>query len=86
MSPTAAMLILGHHMKPTPQVNTSPSPSPPVFQVKASAVKWVLDYVPIVFKRRSQTRQCTVEDQSFTSSDSGLMEKKFREVLELGYW
>lgn len=93
MAPTAAMLMLGyqHH---TGGGSTSPPPPPlppaadspaAAFRMKASAMKWVLNYIPISQQTTPPQPKQYKRDQSPSSSDSA-WEMRFQEVLDLIYW
>lgn len=77
MSPTAAMLILVHH-KPSSGLSPETSGS----TAKAFGFKRFLDNIHI-FEERSSVERSNVETRGKNpSSEAGLMEKRFRAVLE----
>ncbi|PSS26164.1 3-ketoacyl-CoA synthase [Actinidia chinensis var. chinensis] len=81
MAPTAAMLMLGHHSRPNSSSHHhQPRASPPtaaslLFQVKATALKWVSDHNPIITSQEKVGSGKTKVDSS--SSDSAL-ERRFQ--------
>ncbi|KAJ4716040.1 Soluble inorganic pyrophosphatase 6ic [Melia azedarach] len=90
MAPTAAMLILSHHSKPSSSPPTFPSCSRPhaaaaaaaSLMVKVSAVKWVQQGYTI-FKGKSEDQESCFAD----SDPSGFaLGKSFQEALEQSWW
>ncbi|KAE9448411.1 hypothetical protein C3L33_19691, partial [Rhododendron williamsianum] len=85
MAPTAAMLMLGHTSKPSSTFQ-APSPNSSVFQVKATAAKWVSDHFPVREGTPEARRKSMADDEPcFSSSDSAL-ERKFQQDLQLSCW
>ncbi|KAL2537199.1 3-ketoacyl-CoA synthase [Forsythia ovata] len=79
MAPTAAMLILGHHTRPTSRIsNCSSSPSAPVFQVQASIAKYVSRF-NTVFRQESSK----VKESAAVDSSAAALERRFQEVIEM---
>ncbi|GLT47591.1 hypothetical protein SLA2020_212780 [Shorea laevis] len=76
MAPTAAMLILSHHNKP------SSTSSPPLVSVAAASIEMKASANKMVLQKRSgvDSKEPTME-----AADSAL-EKRFREALELSCW
>ncbi|KAL2537135.1 3-ketoacyl-CoA synthase [Forsythia ovata] len=75
MAPTAAMLILGHHTRPTSRIsNCSSSPSAPVFQVQASIAKYVSRF-NTVFRQESSK----VKESAAVDSSAAALERRFQE-------
>ncbi|KAF7143757.1 hypothetical protein RHSIM_Rhsim05G0094700 [Rhododendron simsii] len=85
MAPTAAMLMLGYTSKPSSTFQ-APSPNSSVFQVKATAAKWVSDHDPVREGTPEARRKSMADDEPcFSSSDSAL-ERKFQRDLQLSCW
>ncbi|KAH7866629.1 hypothetical protein Vadar_022935 [Vaccinium darrowii] len=85
MAPTAAMLMLGYNSNPS-STSQAPSPNSSVFQIKATAVKWVSDRNPISEgKPKARGRSMLDDETSFPSSDSAL-ERKFQQDLQFSCW
>ncbi|KAI3770084.1 hypothetical protein L6452_01205 [Arctium lappa] len=85
MAPTAAMLTLvgeGHHHHHTTKSSSS-SPSPPFFQVKGSAMKWVFKLMPLLHQTSQPKISMEMEEENQMQSE---LHKKFREVVEIGSW
>lgn len=76
MAPTAAMLILSHHNKP------SSASSQPLVSVATASIEMKVSANKMVLQKRSGVDS---KDPTMEAADSAL-EKRFREALELSYW
>ncbi|KAG5548305.1 hypothetical protein RHGRI_013865 [Rhododendron griersonianum] len=85
MAPTAAMLMLGHTSKPSSTFQ-APSPNSSVFQVKATAAKWVSDHVPVREGTPEARRKSMADDEPCFSSSNSALERKFQQDLQLSCW
>ncbi|CAA3011970.1 Hypothetical predicted protein [Olea europaea subsp. europaea] len=83
MAPTAAMLILGHHTRPTSSriSNCSSSPSASGFQAKESIAKCVSRFETVFRRESSQVKESAAVDSS-----AAALERRLQDVVEMCNW